>query len=107
VSVEHLNRNGRRAGVPNRFTGTIKDMILGALKDVGGQEYLAEQARTNPVAFLGLVGKVLPLQLAGADGGALVVDFRWADASSPPTIDANVSTVETNETITVGFIEEC
>jgi hypothetical protein len=79
LSAEHLNRSGRRAGVPNRFTGSIKEMILGALSDVGGREYLARQAEENPTAFLGLVGKVLPLQLAGADGGALVVDFRWAE----------------------------
>lgn len=82
-----LNREGRKPGVPNKFNASIKDMILGALKDVGGRDYLAEQARANPVAFLGLVGKVLPLQLAGADGGALVVDFRWADGNASTTIE--------------------
>lgn len=38
-------------------------MILGALEDVGGRAYLAEQALENPGAFMTLVGKVLPLQL--------------------------------------------
>jgi hypothetical protein len=35
-------------------------MILGALDDAGGQDYLAAQAKQNPAAFLTLIGKVLP-----------------------------------------------
>jgi hypothetical protein len=33
---------------------------LGALHDAGGQQYLTQQARENPTAFLTLLGKVLP-----------------------------------------------
>lgn len=69
---------GRTKGTPNKVTKQLKEMILGALSDVGGQEYLAEQARENPVAFLALIGKVLPTTLAGADGGAIqihLIDF--------------------------------
>lgn len=80
-------------------------MILGALSDVGGRDYLARQAEENPVAFLGLVGKVLPLQLAGAEGGALIVDFRWADA--PPLSPPIVEVVTEDDTPTVTFIGEC
>lgn len=84
-------------------------MILGALSDVGGRDYLAEQARANPVAFLGLVGKVLPLQLAGADGGALVVDFRWADAPVATATIEHTTNVDTQpEAIEVEWKEsEC
>jgi hypothetical protein len=56
-------------------------MVVGALKAVGGQEYLAECAISHPVAFLGLVAKVMPLQLAGNDASALAFDFRWASAA--------------------------
>ena len=35
------------------------------LDDVGGQQYLAEQAAKNPTAFMTLLGRVLPLTLAG------------------------------------------
>ena len=59
---------GRPAGVPNKFTMALKDMILGALDDVGGRAYLAAQAKANPGVFLTLVGKVLPMSVAGADG---------------------------------------
>lgn len=64
-------------------------MILTALHDVGGAQYLARQAELNPVAFMGLVGRVLPLQLAGHEGGKLEVEFRWRDAEpTAPTIEA-------------------
>ena len=62
---------GRVAGTPNKFTATIKDMIIGALNKVGGQEYLARQAELNPGPFMALVGKVLPTQVTGADGQPL------------------------------------
>jgi hypothetical protein len=54
---------GRKAGVPNKLNADIKDMIMGALQDAGGQQYLAQQARDNPAAFMGLVGKVIPKDL--------------------------------------------
>ena len=54
---------GRAKGVPNKLTADLKEMILGALDDAGGQEYLAKQAKANPSAFLALVGKVLPRQI--------------------------------------------
>ena len=40
-------------------------MILGALDDAGGQAYLERQAEENPTAFLTLIGKVLPMTVAG------------------------------------------
>jgi hypothetical protein len=51
---------GSRKGKPNKVTKELKDMILGALDDAGGQVYLAQQALENPGAFMALVGKVLP-----------------------------------------------
>lgn len=68
---------GRPKGTPNKFTGELKDMILGALSDAGGQEYLKKQAEGNPGAFLTLIGKVLPMQVTGADGGPVKVEATW------------------------------
>lgn len=62
---------GRKKGVPNKVTGALKDMIIGALGDAGGQEYLARQAESNPAAFMTLVGKVLPMQVTGEGGGPI------------------------------------
>ena len=64
---------GRVKGVPNKVTGDIKAMILTALSNKGGAKYLERQADENPVAFMGLIGKVLPMQVTGADGGAVII----------------------------------
>lgn len=63
---------GRPKGVPNRMTRDLRDMILGALDGAGGQAYLQRQADENPVAFMSLVGKVLPKEVTGADGKDLI-----------------------------------
>jgi hypothetical protein len=61
---------GRPKGSPNKVPAALKDMILGALNNAGGVEYLERKANDprTAAAFLGLVGKVLPLQVTGEDG---------------------------------------
>ena len=48
-----------------------------AAEQAGGEggitAYLKAQAAMNPGPFLALLGKVLPMQITGADGGALQV----------------------------------
>jgi len=61
----HKRYGGRVKGTPNKITTALKDMILGALDDAGGQKYLTEQAKKNPGPFLTLLGKVLPTTIAG------------------------------------------
>jgi hypothetical protein len=55
------------------MTRALKDNFLGALDAAGGQQYLVEQASKNPVAFMTLLGKVLPLQVSGEDGGPVLI----------------------------------
>jgi hypothetical protein len=50
----------------NKLTRDIKEMILGALSAGGGQKWLEEQMKANPVAFMTLLGKILPMQLTGS-----------------------------------------
>ena len=59
---------GRKPGVPNKITGDLKGMILGALAGAGGEAYLQRQADENPGAFLTLIGKVLPTTLTTGSG---------------------------------------
>ena len=66
---------GTRKGQPNKIPHAVKEMVLAALMAKGGQKYLEEQADKNPVAFMALLGKILPLQVSGVDGGPLVI--RW------------------------------
>lgn len=67
----HKTGGGSRKGRPNKVTKALKDMILGALDQAGGEDYLLKQAQENPQAFLTLIGKVLPTQLTGEGGSAL------------------------------------
>jgi hypothetical protein len=53
---------GRTKGTPNKLTATVKDSILAAFDQVGGVQYLADTAISHPVAFLSLLGRVLPVQ---------------------------------------------
>lgn len=74
---------GRKKGSQNKITKALKDMILGALDDAGGQKYLAAMAIEEPAAFMTLIGKVLPTTLANADGEALVVEVRRFASDQP------------------------
>lgn len=71
--IKGERRIGRVKGTPNKTTKALKDMILAALDTKGGATYLAKQADENPAAFMTLLGKVLPLQVTGADGEAIKV----------------------------------
>lgn len=54
---------GRKKGVPNKVTQGVKEMVLAALDNVGGADYLQAQAKANPTAFLALVSKLIPRDL--------------------------------------------
>jgi hypothetical protein len=69
---------GRKKGTPNKVTGTLKEMILQALSEAGGIDYLQQQATKNPTAFLSLLGRVLPLQV-GTDARDPVMPTRVVD----------------------------
>jgi hypothetical protein len=58
---------GRPKGAQNKVTKELKEMILQALDNAGGVEYLERKANDprTASAFLTLVGKVLPMTVAG------------------------------------------
>jgi hypothetical protein len=79
---------GRKKGVPNKTTALLKDAIIKAAEAVGEDMkgkgkltgYCKFLAKNEPKAFAGLLGRVLPMQVTGEDGGALVVEIkRFAD----------------------------
>jgi hypothetical protein len=63
------NPHGRPPGSANKVPAILKEAIIRAAELAGGEEgltgYLQTQANANPSVFLGLLGKVLPLQMAG------------------------------------------
>lgn len=84
---------GRPKGSLNKTTALLKDAILKAAEQAGGDGeggglvgYLTKQAAENPGPFLTLLGKVLPMQLTGEDGGPIKIDqVAWnvVDPSPP------------------------
>lgn len=66
---------GRQKGATNKTTAELKEMILGALSEVGGQAYLVQQALDNPNAFMTLVGKVVPRDLNAAVEAVATIKF--------------------------------
>lgn len=60
---------GRKKGVPNKITTQLKEAILAAAEAAGGKGgtvgYLTKLAHENTGAFAGLLGKVLPMTIAG------------------------------------------
>lgn len=56
----------RRAGAgrPVSDTGkSLKAEIMAAFGELGGAEWLAQQARANPAAFIGLLRALVPRQV--------------------------------------------
>lgn len=69
---------GRPKGSPNKTTALLKDAILEAAQKAGNKAgmvgYLVKQADENPVAFMTLLGKVLPMQVEGTgDDGEIKI----------------------------------
>ena len=95
---------GRQKGSQNKVNADIRAMILEALDDVGGPRYLSKQAKENPVAFMGLLGKILPTKIEGDAGSSitlhllaaqLVSEQLLAAQQAPPTLNAEpVATVD-------------
>lgn len=70
---------GRPKGARNKMTPALKEMILAALNANGGQKWFEQQAIANPVAFMTLLGKVLPMQVAGSESQEIKISvIRYA-----------------------------
>lgn len=83
-----------RKGKPNKATASLRSMILGALSDVGGQKYLADQARRNPKAFLSLLARVLPTEVKVPTGTSVVLlDWRALLNAPSPEVPAEAPEV--------------
>ena len=71
VPGRSANPAGKPKGTVNKSTQLLKDAILLAAQRAGGDgdegiaNYLQQQARDNPGPFLSLLGKVLPMTVAG------------------------------------------
>jgi len=56
---------GRKPGVPNKIQMSVKEMVLGALHELGGQKWLKKVAAEDPKAFIPLITRCMPTVIAG------------------------------------------
>lgn len=89
---------GKPKGAQEHTARDIRSMVKRALSEAGGVRYLVQQAQENPRAFLGLVGRCLPLDVTSSDGSmrpvvALYMPDNRRDAKlvadTRPAIDVN------------------
>lgn len=75
---------GRKKGSLNKTTAAAKDAIAQAAESLGGAIRLAEWAKeesANERVFWGTIyPKLLPLQVTGEGGGAVILQLMSADA---------------------------
>jgi hypothetical protein len=75
--AQGVKTGGRQKGTPNKTTALLKDAILQAAEQAGGEggivAYLQKQATENPTAFMTLLGKVLPTQFSGDPDNPIVI----------------------------------
>lgn len=82
---------GRPKGSLDKGNATIRQMIVEALDQVGGTQYLADLATSHPAVFAGLVGKVMPIEVANPAGESFKTQTHWtvevveANAKADPT----------------------
>lgn len=84
VEGNRSKTGGRVKGTPNKTTALLKDAILRAADAVGEDMqgkgkltgYCKFLAKSEPKAFAALLGRVLPMQVTGEDGGALVIEIK-------------------------------
>ena len=66
---------GKPKGAVQKSTKQLKEMILAALEQAGGVDYLLSCANNEKTqgAFLALIGKVLPMTIAGDSENPLAI----------------------------------
>lgn len=80
---------GRPKGMPNKSTAALKDAILAAGEKVGSDMkgrggmtgYLVFLAKTEPKAYAGLLGRIIPLQVGGEPSNPIrsAIEIRIVD----------------------------
>ena len=56
---------GRKKGTPNKTTKALKEAVMGAFEQAGGEKYLTKIAEDDPKTFCSLLGRILPTEMKG------------------------------------------
>lgn len=83
---------GRPKGALDKGNATIRQMIVQALDEAGGVAYLKTAAASHPAAFLSLIGKVMPIEVANPDGETFKTENKWVvELVSPKRANTDAS----------------
>lgn len=69
---------GRQKGTCNKFSKDVRQMVLNALNGAhpeGGEAWLKKQAEDNPIAFLQIVGKIIPAEIKASVKEKITVEI--------------------------------
>ena len=85
---------GRGKGTPNRITGELREMVLTALSELGGVEYLIRMGHDRPEVFARLLARCMPqaVDLRSEYDDLPVVTFNFAGKP----IDGSAAEVESS-----------
>lgn len=70
---------GRKKGVPNKATASVKAALLLAFEKRGGVKALVLWAETNETEFYKLWGRLAPTEVSGKDGGPITVKVVYSN----------------------------
>lgn len=71
---------GRPKGATNKLSGTAKENIAAVFVRLGGTAAMAKWAEENPNQFYSLYAKLIPVEVTGEGGGAIILQLTNADA---------------------------
>ena len=77
---------GRKKGVQNKLTVTLKQAILNSFETLGGEAWLVQLAELDPKAYAGLLGRIIPSEINGqvrTIGETLIVHVDTSDGPGP------------------------
>ena len=96
----HKKTGGRKAGGTNKQR-TLQENILAALDVLGGQAYIEMLGREHPHLLVALLGRVLPLTVAGDKDRPLAyeVTLQFGDATAAPLVEAKKAEAVSGEVL--------
>lgn len=56
---------GRKRGSLNKTTRTLKEALLASFNTLGGEKWLIRLAESDPKAYAGLLGRIIPSEING------------------------------------------
>lgn len=56
---------GRKRGVPNKISGTVRENVIQVFDQIGGLRQMAQWAQKNRTEFYRLYAKLLPVEVKG------------------------------------------